>query len=119
MTAHLMAPFGFFNKAKTRNLEQKVLFKEETEEEKNSINSNSFIFNNNELTNILDISQIEIPNDTDTISGEFIPELSSHFSLNVERLSFIKNDEENEEPNYIEYLKKEALNKIRKKSKNS
>ena len=104
----------FFNKAKTRNLEQKVLFKEETEEEKNSINSNSFIFNNNELTNILDISQIEIPNDTDTISGEFIPELSSHFSLNVERLSFIKNDEENEEPNYIEYLKKEALNKIKK-----
>ena len=99
-------------KTKKRSLEQKssVSFTEN----KNLLNIYSIIRNKNSLK-----KSNATNDDTDTVllSGDFVPEFSCHFSLNLSNLSFIKETNEENKINYLEQLQKEAHEKINKYEK--
>ena len=55
----------------------------------------------------------KIDDNSNVITGDFVPNFTIHFSINLNNLTFVK-VKENEQPiNYVEILKKEANTKIR------
>ena len=55
----------------------------------------------------------KIDDNSNIITGDFVPNFTIHFSINLKNLTFVK-IRENEQPiNYVEILKKESNNKIR------
>ena len=82
----------------------KVSFKEE---KKISSNDYSFIYKDT----FVDSNRLENENDVFTIRGDFVPKFTSHFSLNVNNMSYVKIIGKNDSMNYLKSLEKEAINK--------
>ena len=95
---------NFRKKERKKSIDKnsKVSFKEE---EDFLYNNYSTLKANNWDTKIDDNSNV--------ITGDFVPNFTIHFSMNLKKLTFVK-VKENEQPiNYVEILKKEANTKIR------
>ena len=97
---------------KYNNKSPKASFKE-NEEDKNSSNFSSFICKKNEISDeILESIKPDNRNNEGVITGEFVPKFSTHFSINIDRLTYFQLNEEEKSKNYEEYLRKEANDKI-------
>ena len=66
------------------------------------INSNTLITNKNFIKNTFETYKFNRDNESIVLTGEFIPEFSYHFTLNINNLSFIKIKEKNN--NQFNYL---------------
>jgi hypothetical protein len=55
----------------------------------------------------------KIDDNSNVITGDFVPNFTIHFSINLKNLTFVKVKENEQSINYVEILKKEANNKIR------
>ena len=95
---------NFRKKERKKSIEKnsKVSFKEE---EDYLLNNYSTLKANNWDTKIDDNSNV--------ITGDFVPNFTIHFSINLKNLTFVKVKENEQSINYVEILKKEANNKIR------
>ena len=95
---------NFMKKQRKKSIDKnsKVSFKEE---EDYLLNNYSTLKAKNWDTKIDDNSNI--------ITGDFVPNFTIHFSINLKNLTFVKVKENEQSINYIEILKKEAYNKIR------
>ena len=112
----IVKPNKFNNKnEKMSDKSPKVTFKE-NEEDKNSSNFSSLIHKKSEINEeLLEIIKPDNKNNTGVITGEFVPQFPTHFSLNVDRMSYFQLYGEDEgSNNYEEYLRKEAFDKIQK-----
>ena len=54
---------------------------------------------------------LEFRENDNLITGDYVPKFTSYFSLDLKNLSFIKINETDEQPNYLDILKKEAEEK--------
>ena len=76
--------------------------------EKKLLNDYSLMLKNNESNKLYDSDN----EDSSMIDGNFIPEYTSNFSLNLKNLSFHKIKEKKKDLKYVELLKQEAEKKI-------
>ena len=110
----IVKPNKFNNKIdKFNERSPKVSFKE-NEEDKNSSNFSSLIYKKSEINDdIFEVIKPNNKNNAGVITGEFVPQFSTHFSINIDRMSYFQLSWEDEDSyNYEEYLRKEAYDKI-------
>ena len=109
----IVKPNKYINKNDKFNDRSPKVSLKENEEDKNSSNFSSLICKKSEINDDVFEVKPDNKNNTGIITGEFVPQISTHFSINIDRMSYFEVTGEDEDSyNYEEYLRKEAYNKI-------